>query len=474
MMKRGDELELEIERYGAEGKGIAHVDGFVVFVRGGVPGDRVRARLGKVSKNFAEAVVVEVTSPSPHRITPRCGHFGTCGGCVWQHLAYPAQLEFKRQQVVDALERIGGFTGVAVQPTLGATDAFFYRNKMEFSFGVRWLTRDELDANQGTDASDAPLQRFALGLHIPQRFDRVLDINACFLQSEESARIVNRVRSFALERELTIYSTLTHTGYLRNLVIREGKQTGDRMVNLVTSEERPELMSEFAAMLRGEFPSVTTIVNNITTRKSQVAMGDREVVLFGPGYIRERIEQREYRISANSFFQTNTLQAERLYNTARDMADLRPEDALFDLYCGTGTISLHVADRVKSVVGIEAVPDAVADAKRNAEEQGVTNCTFLLGDLKEKIVDDAAWLDEHGAPDVMIIDPPRAGMHPKVAERIRELHPQRIVYVSCNPATQARDLKILCTGGAYSIDGVQPVDMFPHTMHVENVVRLIV
>lgn len=471
-MKRGDELELRVERYGAEGKGIARVEGFVVFVRGGVPGDSVRARLGKVSKNFAEADVVNVVEPSPHRTTPRCIHFGTCGGCVWQHLAYPAQMEFKRQQVVDALERIGGFSGVRVEPTLGAADAFYYRNKMEFSFGVRWLTREEMDAAGGGVENGQPMQRFALGLHIPQRFDRVLDVRECFLQSEQSAAIVNAVRQFALAKELTIYSTVTHTGYLRNLVIREGRHTGDRMVNLVTSEERPALMQEFTDMVRDRFPSITTVVNNITTRKSQVAIGDREIVLFGPGFIRELIGSHQYRISANSFFQTNTLQAERLYDVACTMADLRQDDTLFDLYSGTGTIALHAADRVATVVGIESVPAAVDDARRNAEEQGVTNCTFLLGDLKEKIINDVEWLERVGAPSVVIVDPPRAGMHPKVVDRIRELHPERIVYVSCNPATQARDLQALCAEGAFTIEKVQPVDMFPHTMHVENVVRL--
>jgi 23S rRNA (uracil1939-C5)-methyltransferase len=472
-MKRDDELELHVERYGSEGKGVSRVDGFVVFVRGGVPGDTVRARVARVSKNFAEADIAAVLAPSPYRVPPRCRYFGTCGGCVWQHLSYPGQLEFKRQQVTDALERIGGFPGITVEPTLGAADPFYYRNKMEFSFGVRWLTREELDAAHDQGGTETPLARFALGLHIPQRFDRVLDIQECFLQSAESAAIVNAVREFSLAHELTIYSTLTHTGYLRNLVIREGRHTGDRMVNLVTSEERPELMGEFSEMVRTRFPSVTTLVNNITTRKSQVAVGDREVVLYGPGFIRERIGGRPYKVSANSFFQTNTLQAERLYDTARELADLKPTDTVFDLYSGTGTIALHVAADAAAVVGIESVPDAVTDAQRNAAEQGVTNCTFILGDLKEKLVDDTGWLADHGSPTVMIIDPPRAGMHPKVVERIREMHPGRIVYVSCNPATQARDLKTLCDGGGYTIDRVQPVDMFPHTMHIENVVRLI-
>lgn len=472
-MKRGDDLTLTVDRYGAEGKGVARVDGFVVFVRGGVPGDVVTGRLTRVSKNFAEAEIALLTGPSPYRITPRCRYFGTCGGCVWQHLSYPGQLEFKRQQVVDALEHIGGFAGVAVQPTLGASDAFYYRNKMEFSFGMRWLTREELDADRHAANTPTPMDRFALGLHIPQRFDRVLDVHECHLQSPESSVIVNVVREFVVARELTIYSTLTHTGYLRNLVIREGKRTGDCMVNLVTSEEQPELMREFSEMLHSRFPKITTIVNNITTRKSQVAVGDREIVLYGPGFIRERIGARLYKVSANSFFQTNTQQAERLYNVARELADLKRTDTVFDLYCGTGTIALHVADDAGAVVGVESVPAAVADAQRNAAEHGVTNCTFMLGDLKDRIVDDTAWLEQHDAPSVIIVDPPRAGMHPKVVERLRELHPRRIIYVSCNPATQARDVKALCAEGAYTIDTVQPVDMFPHTMHVENVIRLV-
>jgi 23S rRNA (uracil1939-C5)-methyltransferase len=472
-MKRGDELALTVDRYGAEGKGVARVDGFVVFVRGGVPGDVVQGRLMRVSKNFAEADIVSLTTPSRHRVTPLCRYFGTCGGCVWQHLSYPAQLEFKRQQVVDALEHIGGFTGIVVQPTLGAADPFYYRNKMEFSFGVRWLTREELAADLNGGTAPTPMSRFALGLHIPQRYDRVLDVHECHLQSQESAAIVNAVREFALARDLTIYSTVTHTGYLRNLVIREGRHTGDRMVNLVTSEDRAELTRAFADMVHNRFPGVTTIVNNITTRKSQVAIGDEEVVLYGPGFIRERIGSRLYNVSANSFFQTNTLQAERLYDVTRELADLQRTDTAFDLYSGTGTIALHVAGDAGTVVGIESVPSAVADARRNAEEQGVTNCTFLLGDLKDRIVDDAGWLDNHDAPAVIIADPPRAGMHPKVVERLRDLRPRRIIYVSCNPATQARDVKALCAEGIYTIDRIQPVDMFPHTMHVENIIRLV-
>jgi 23S rRNA (uracil1939-C5)-methyltransferase len=473
MMNRGDEITLTVERFGAEGKSVARVEGFVVFIPGGIPGDTVRARYTRVSKNFADAQVLEVITPSPLRTTPRCPSYGVCGGCSWQHLSYAGQCEFKRQLVVDALERIGGFTGTTVHPTLGAENEYYYRNKMEFSFGVRWLTQDELNRLQGEGQESTAADRFALGLHIPRRFDRVLDLQECHLQSQESAAIVNAVRDFAMARELTIFSTYTHTGYLRNLVIRETRHTGQRMVNIVTSEERPALMNEFRDMILEKFPATTTIVNNITERKSQVALGDREIVLHGPGFITERIGTRSYRVSANSFFQTNTLQAERLYDTARRYAALQPHETVFDLYSGTGTIALHVADSAGQVIGVEAVAAAVEDARRNAESHGVTNCTFVLGDLKDRVLDRGTESELQVRPDVVICDPPRAGMHPGVVASIRALAPQRIVYVSCNPATQARDCKVLCEDGLYVLQESQPVDMFPHTTHVENVAFLV-
>lgn len=471
-MKYGDEIELSVESFASEGKSIARVDGLVVFVSGGVPGDHILARVTKAKKKFAEVEVKDVLAPSHLRTVPRCRYFGTCGGCKWQHVSYQAQLEFKRQQVVDALERIGGFKGVPVNPTLGSPSEYFYRNKMEFSFGERWLTKEEL--NRVTEKQDArsEAKRFALGLHIPQRFDRVLDIDECHLQSETSYRIVNTVRSFSLERNLPVYSTSTHTGYLRNLVIRESQRTGELMVNLVTSQDRPELMKSLCSTLVERFPSITTVVNNITERKSQVAIGDIERVYFGSGFIAEKIGRRTYRISANSFFQTNTLQAERLYDTAAGLARLKPDDIVFDLYSGTGTIALHIADDVKEVVGIEAVESAIHDARRNALTNQVTNCTFILGDLKEKLTRDTSWLSNHARPTVLMIDPPRSGMHEKVVLEIAALRPERIAYVSCNPATQARDVKLLCSKAPYRIVAVQPVDMFPHTYHIENIVVL--
>jgi 23S rRNA (uracil1939-C5)-methyltransferase len=468
-MKRGDLLTLALEQFAFEGKSIGRVDGLVVFVTGAVPGDEVKVELTKVKKSFCEARAVEVLVPSPLRAEPRCRYFGTCGGCRWQNVRYEAQLAFKRRHVIDALERIGGVQGVSVKETLGSTNNYFYRNKMEFSFGERWRTTEELQRQNGPGEQE-PGDAFALGLHIPERYDRVLDIEECWLQSGLSTQIVNAVREFARRRGLLVYSPRTQTGYLRNLVIRQSTHTGELMVNLVTREDLPESMNALAGQLLRLFPSITTICNNITDRQSQVAVGDREVVYHGPGFITERIGSRTYRISANSFFQTNTLQAERLYEAARYMAQLVPADLVYDLYSGTGTIALHIADDVQAVVGIEQAASAVEDARRNAALNNVRNCSFVLGDIKEVLAERRGELNTHGTPDVMIIDPPRVGMHPDVVRAVLEMNPHRIVYISCNPATQARDIALLVP--RYRIEDVQPVDMFPHTFHIENIVAL--
>lgn len=468
-MKRGEELELDVQGFAFEGKSVARMDGLVIFLQGAVPGDRVRARLTRVKKSFCEASVLEVLHPSDLRRMPRCRYFGTCGGCKWQQVDYAAQLAFKRQHVVDALERIGGLHGVTVRPTLGAEHPYYYRNKMEFSFGQRWRTAEEMRERSEAVHEDTSSE-WALGLHTPGRFDRVLDLDECFLQSDLSAQIVNEVRRFCRERRLSVYSTRSHTGYLRNLVIRQSKRTGELMVNLVTRDDRSELMSALSDHLVSLFPAITTVCNNITERKSQVALGEREIVYHGNGTITERIGSRTYRISANSFFQTNTEQAERLYNTIRDMAQLRPEDLVFDLYSGTGTIALHIASEVSQVVGIESVESAVEDARRNAVTNDVSNCHFILGDLRETLTRREVRLSGWRSPSVMIIDPPRAGMHEDVLRGVIEIAPERIVYVSCNPTTQARDLALLSV--AYRILDAQPVDMFPHTYHIENVVSL--
>jgi 23S rRNA (uracil1939-C5)-methyltransferase len=372
---------------------------------------------------------------------------------------------------MDALERIGGFAGLVVKETLGADEIYFYRNKMEFSFGDRWLAGDEFQRLK--EAGQARVsQGSALGLHPAGRFDKVLEIDECWLQSSVSNRVLRCLREALRERSLSSYSTHTHEGYLRNLVIREGRRTGERMVNVVTSEDRADVMQQLTQQLLNDVPEITTIVNNITARRAQVATGEYERVYHGPGFITERLGGLLFRISANSFFQTNTAQAERLYVVTKRMAQLEANDVVYDLYSGTGTIALFLADKVAKVVGIEMFESAVLDARRNAELNGISNCWFEIGDLKAKLTTDTGWIEQHGLPNVIIIDPPRSGMHPEVLERMIELKPRRMVYVSCNPSTQARDLKLLCEKGEYVIEDIQPVDMFPHTYHIENVVGL--
>jgi len=473
LLKRGDEVVLQVDDAAFEGMTIARHEGFVVFVDGAVPGDTVRVRILKSKKNYAEAKVVAVEQPSPHRVVPRCRHFGSCGGCKWQHVDYQVQLRFKQQHVVDAFERIGGFANPNVLPIIGSEEVFFYRNKMEYSFAAKeWLESPPDNSPDSPNFElETPNSKLFLGLHVPQRYDKVLEITECHLQSGLSNEILNFTRSFARRENLPVYSSDADAGYLRFLVIREGKRTKETMVNLVTFEDRPDLMKQFTAELLAAVPSITTVVNTINSKKAQIAFGDRERVYAGDGVINERLGNLRFRISASSFFQTNTQQAERLYTVAKNLAALKKTDIVWDLYSGTGSIALFVSDAVRQVIGVESVESAVQDANRNAQANHIENCTFILGDLKDRLTKDREWITSHPRPDVMIIDPPRSGMHPKVVEEILEIAPERIVYVSCNPATQARDVKMLAA--KYDIAALQPVDMFPHTYHIENVARLI-
>lgn len=459
----GTELDLEIEKLADRGKALARLDGFVIFVKGAAPGDRVRAKVYKRKKRHAEAEVVEVLEPGAARTEPRCRYAGPCGGCKWQHVTYEAQLEAKRQSVEDAFRHPGGFEGIEVPPVLGAEKIYFYRNRMDFNFSAdRWLTRAEIDTGKNFDTS------FALGLHPAGQPFKVLDLKECHLQSELSRRLVNEVRDFVKARGWAPWHIRKHEGFLRHLVIREGERTGEIMVNLVTNGHDGERMEEMAGFLQEEFPEVTTFVNTVSTGVAQTVYGEEEHVIYGDGVIRDRIGPHTFEISPTAFFQTNTAQAERLYGVARDFAELRPDDLLYDLYCGTGTISLFMADAVEHVVGIELAEEAVENARANAARNGVENCTFHAGDMLKLFTE--AFVEEHGRPDVLVVDPPRAGMHKKVVERLKEIRPERLVYVSCNPQTQARDLARL--KDVYRVEAVQPVDMFPHTYHIENVVSL--
>ncbi|MES3630783.1 MAG: 23S rRNA (uracil(1939)-C(5))-methyltransferase RlmD [Longimonas sp.] len=461
-VSRGDLVTLDIEKFADKGASLARIDGYVIFVEGAVPGDRVKAYLYQTKSNFAKAKLDTLIEPSDLRTEPRCRYADTCGGCARQHVKYAAQLQAKQQSVQEAFAHHSEFDGVEVPPVIGMDDPFYYRNKMDFDFSAdRWLTSDEISTGQDFDTD------FALGMHAPGHYDKVIDLQECHLQSELSARLVNGVRDFVKEQGWAPWDIRQQEGYLRHLVIREGKRTGDVMVNLVTYGRNAERRDAFADFLQRDFPEVTTFVDTNHTGKSHNVEGDTQTV-FGPGTINDMIGDYRFKISPQSFFQTNTRQAERLYEVARDMADLRPTDTVYDLYCGAGTISLFLSDAVEHVVGVELIEEAVADARANAAQNEVANCTFVPGDLKTVFTDD--FVDTHGTPDVLIVDPPRNGMHKKVVAQIEALRPERFVYVSCNPQTQVRDLDRL--HDVYQIDAVQPVDMFPHTPHIENVVRL--
>lgn len=459
-------LELRIESIGFEGKAIARKDGFVYFVDGGVPGDLVVAEVRKQKKSYAEARIVEILEPSPARETPRCRYFGTCGGCKWQHLAYAEQCAWKKQNVQDAFERLGKVPYTALHDTLPAESQFYYRNKMEFSFGdSRWLTSDEIARGENIN------KHFALGLHIPGRYDKVLDVEECFLQSEVSSRIVNAVRKAALERGVSIYQTRTHEGFLRNLVVRNSTASGELMVILVTSplheDADKQMIAWFENNFIADFPDISTAIHSVTTSKAAVAGGTTRTV-HGSGVITEAILGVQYRVSPFSFFQTNTRQAERLFRVALDYAGDIADKTVWDLYCGTGSITLAAAQKAKFVVGIEIAESSILDARANALANGITNVEFVIEDMQKAVKKQI--LSRLPAPDVIIVDPPRAGLHADVVVNLLEIGAPRIVYVSCNPATQARDCALLSE--KYTVEDIQPVDMFPHTYHIESVARL--
>ncbi len=463
MLTKGTTLELETDSAAFEGHSVARSDGFVVFVRNAVPGDRVRARIVKSRKRYAEAVVEELLESSPYRVDPRCKHFGVCGGCKWQHMEYEQQLHFKQRQVTETLEHIGGFDSVSVEPTLPAPYIYDYRSKMEFSFGTnRWLTEAEI-------ASGEELEKgFALGLHIPKRYDKILDLDECHLQSSLSVQIVNKVRQVAMGQGWRAYNSNTREGYLRNLVIRTGFFSAESMIYLVTSHNRPDRMKLLTEAILAEMPAVTTVINGINDTLSPVAYGEQEIVYHGPGTIIERIGELEFRISPTTFFQPNSSQACRLFQVVRECARLSGNEVLYDLYSGIGTIALLLSPDCRKVVGIDSNEQAVEGARVNATANGIENCTFFPLDAAKSLTRNFAL--RRGRPDVLVVDPPRAGMHKEVCQSILTLAPERIVYVSCNPATQARDLKVL--GSSYEVEKVQPVDMFPQTYHIENVVAL--
>ena len=461
-IKKGDILEnLVITDTGAEGNAMARMENFVVFAEGGVPGDVVDVRIFRKKKNYAEGRVVKINTPSELRESPFCEYFGTCGGCRWQHMSYAAQLKFKQKHVEDALQRISKVELPQATPILGSEKIRYYRNKLEFSFSDRrWLTEEDLASGK---SGNEP----ALGFHVPGRFDKILDITECFLQDDLSNLIRNEIRSFALANSYSFFNPYDQNGLLRNVIIRS-TSTGEWMVVLVFKENDEEKIVKMLKHLITKFPQLTS-VQYVVNGKRNDSISDQEVLLFhGRDYIEERMENLVFRISAKSFYQTNSLQAYELYKITRTYASLSGDENVYDLYTGTGTIASFVASSAKHVVGVDYIEDAIEDARKNAKLNNINNASFLSGDLKDTLND--SFISIYGKPDVIITDPPRSGMHEDVVKTILKADPKRIVYVSCNPSSQARDIQILDPN--YSVEAYRPVDMFPHTTHVENVMLL--
>ena len=472
---------LHVTGAAAQGKALAKHEGMVVFITGAVPGDVVDVRVTKKKSNYAEAIATRIVTPSEDRVTAFCKHFGTCGGCKWQDLSYAKQLEYKQQQVIDNLERIGGLELPTVTPIMPSSGLTHYRNKLEFTFcNSRWFTKDEMQNSDATAIRDSGSEagmtedRNALGFHIPMRFDRVLDISECHLQPEPSDAIRNFFRAHAKQHGLSFYDQREHVGFLRTLLIRT-TTTGECMVLLALGHEDVEARERILGELVERFPQLTSVLWTINTKKNDTIY-DLDIHVFqGRDHLIEELPDGpggnplHFRIGPKTFFQTNPQQTLAMYKLVRDLAGLTGEENVYDLYCGAGSITLYLAGAAKHVAGVELVPESVADAKVNAEFNKITNVSFTAGDMKK--IFDPAFVAAHGKPDVVVTDPPRAGMDEPVVRHLLELDPPVIIYVSCNPATQARDLAIL--NERYRIDFVQPVDMFPHTYHVENVVRLV-
>ena len=455
--------DIEITGVAAEGNSIARVDGRVVFIPYGAPGDVADVQLTRKKNSYAEGRITEIKKPSELRIEPKCGHFGVCGGCKWQHLPYDYQLQFKQQQVEDALTRIAKVELPEISPIIGSERTWEYRNKMEYTFSnKKWLTFDQM--RSGEEFPD----RDAAGFHIPGSFDKVLDIECCHLQDDLGNRIRRFVRDLGKKNGWEFYDLKQQHGFLRTLMMRI-LDTGQVMVVMSVGEDDAEKIKILMDALSNEFPEITSL-NYVVNLKANDTITDQEIICWegSTPYVEEEMEGLRFRIGPKSFYQTNSLQAYRLYSAVRDLARLDGSQLVYDLYTGTGTIANFVARRAKKVVGIEYVPEAIEDAKLNSEVNGIDNTLFYAGDMKDVL--NADFIAEHGVPDVMIVDPPRAGMHADVAATILAASPRRIVYVSCNPATQARDLAML--DESYRVTAVQPVDMFPHTHHVENIVVL--
>ncbi len=463
--KKNKEVEIlehiRIEEMVAEGKCLARHNNMVIFVGGVAPGDVVDLRITRKKKSFMEGQAIRFHEYSEQRVQPFCEHFGVCGGCKWQHIGYDTQLLYKQKQVKDNLERIGKVALPEFDPILGSAKDKFYRNKLEFTFSnYSWLTNEQIQSGQ-------EFERRALGFHIPGRFDKILDIQNCYLQPDPSNAIRLAVRDYARANDMVFYDAVHQEGFLRNLIVRTAN-TGEIMVILLVKYDDQEAILGIMKLLETNFPEITSLQYVVNTKMNDT-FHDMEVVCYkGLPYIHEEMEDIRFRVGPKSFYQTNADQAYELYRITREFAGLTGNELVYDLYTGAGTIANFVARQAREVIGIEYVPSAIEDAKINSQINNISNTTFYAGDMKDILSDEL--IARHGRPDVVITDPPRAGMHPDVVEKLLQVHPDRIVYVSCNPATQARDLELMSE--KYDVARVQPVDMFPQTHHVENIVLL--
>lgn len=472
MMKRKRNLLMEglhVESYAAGGKSIARVDGKVVFIEGAVPGDIVDVRLVKNKKDWAEGKAIHIRRYSADRVDPFCKHFGVCGGCKWQMLPYEKQLEYKQQEVIDQMKRIGRLELPEMLPAVGSDQIKCYRNKLEFTFSSKkYFTQEEIDAMPLSVEGPSGLPAIpALGFHVPGSFDKVIDIEECHLQSSFNDTIRNSIRKFAFDNGISFYDIRNHTGLLRNLMIRLCT-TGDTMVNLVFGEPDPIVTELIMNYIKNQFPQITSLYYTVNTKYNDSLHDQQPILYHGKEFVLEHLGNLKFKIGPKSFFQTNTKQAEVLYGIAKKFAALKGTETVYDLYCGTGSIGIFLSDQAKKVVGVEMIEEAIYDAKENVKLNGISNAEFFSGDVSSVCTDD--FFKHHGKPDVIITDPPRVGMHEKLVRQILSMEAPVVVYVSCNPATQARDLQLLSEN--YKIDAIQTVDMFPHTHHIETVVKL--
>lgn len=473
-MQKGDKLDnLLVETMAAEGKTIAKVNGMIIFLQGGAPGDTVEAEVTKIKTSYLEGRVTAIRKVSPHRSTPFCEHFGMCGGCSWQHIDYEMQLFYKQKQAVDNLERIGGLTLPEIKPIIPSAKTRYYRNRLDFTFTAnRWLTWEEMQARPGNERAPN-FGEAGLGFHIPRMYDKVFDVKACYLQPDPSNAIRIAVRDHSMRERIDFFDLRKQVGFLRSLTIRTAN-TGEVMTILQVAYEKMEWIESILNMLAKDFPSISSIQYVINGKRNDTFHDLNVVCWKGNPYITEVMPRPDgqgdltFRVGPKSFYQTNSQQAHTLYKVAWEMAGLTGHECVYDLYTGTGTIANFVANQSARVVGLEYVASAIEDARLNSAINGITNTEFFAGDIKDLLTTE--FLGKHGVPDVLITDPPRVGMHEDVTRMILQAEPRRIIYVSCNPATQARDLKTLSE--KYAITDMQPVDMFPQTVHVENVARL--